>query len=462
MSDRVFDSMRGWVAHLAATGRVAVIRDNAALEFELAAIAKRLDGVKAAFFPHPGGHAIPVVSGFISKRAWIAEALGVPEKDLLGHFSRAVENPLPWQEVSPLEAQVQQVVHEDVDIRSLLPIPRHNEHDSAPYISAGLVIARNPKTGVQNVSINRIQITDPNRMAMLILPRHLHAYHAAAEQASVSLPVAVVIGASPATLLASQAILPIDFDELTVAGALEGKPLRVVKCQTSEVRVPACSEIVIEGHLLPGVREPEGPFGEFPKYYSPQEKREVIAIDRVTHRRNPLYHTIVPAAMEHLLLGGIPREATLLNHLTRSFPNVIDVHLSVGGVCRYHLYVKLRKTHEGQPKNVIMGAFGGHYDIKQVIVVDEDVDVHDPEQVEWAVATRFRPDRDLIVVSGAQGSILDPTTDHGIGAKWGLDATRPLHYEGLSFTKLYIPGEENVDLTQVVVEDESALRNYLQ
>ncbi len=460
MNAPVFDSMRDWLAHLAASDRLAVIRDGAALEFEVAAIAKRLDGVKAAFFPHPGGHAIPVVSGFIARRAWIAEALGVAEKDLLEHFRHAVENPLPWHEVDTAPAQ--QVVHDHFDIRTLLPIPRHNEHDSAPYITAGLVIARNPKTGLQNVSINRIQVNAPDRMAILVLPRHLHAYHQAAEEAGEPLPVAVVIGASPACLLASQAVLPLDFDELTVAGTLEGRPLPVVKCMTSDVRVPASSEIVIEGRLLPGVRETEGPFGEFPKYYSPQEQREVIAIDRITHRRDPIYHTIVPAEMEHLLLGAIPREATLLNHLKRSFPNVTDVHLAVGGVCRYHLYVQMKKGREGEPKNVIMGAFGGHYDIKHVIVVDEDVDVHDPVQVEWAVATRFQPDRDLVVVSGALGSILDPSTDHGISAKWGLDATRPVKYEGLSFTKVRIPGEESVDLGRVVAEGVGPFSDYLE
>ena len=458
---RVFDDMRAWLAHLAATDRLAVIRDGVSLEFELAAIAKRLDGARATFFPHPGGHAIPVVSGFMAKRGWIAEALGVSERELLAHVRDAVDHPIAWREVPAEQAPVQQVVHDAVDIRALLPIPRHNEHDSGPYICAGLVVARNPKTGVQNVSINRIQVNAPDRMGVLILPRHLHAFQRAAEAAGEALPVAVVIGASPGALLASQAVLPIDHDELEVAGALEGRPLPVVRCQTSEVRVPARAEIVIEGRVLPGVRELEGPFGEFPKYYSPQEKREVIAIDRVTHRRDPIYHTIVPAAMEHLLLGGITREATLLAHLKRSFPNVLDVHLAPGGVCRYHLYVQMKKAREGEPKNVIMGAFGGHYDLKQVIVVDEDVDVHDPEQVEWAVATRFQPDRDLVVVSGAQGSILDPSTDRGIGAKWGLDATRPLVYEGLSFTKIRIPGEESVDLARMVVDGSGALDAYL-
>jgi 2,5-furandicarboxylate decarboxylase 1 len=349
MTASLYPTMRAWLAHLAATDRVAVMRDGIPLEFELAAIAKRLDGTKATFFPRPDGHAIPVVSGFMSRRSWIAQALGVAESDLLQHMLDAVANPLPWREVATDAAPVQEVSHDAVDIRSLLPIPRHNEHDSAPYISAGLVIARNPKTGAQNVSINRIQVNAPDRMGILILPRHLHAFQRAAEEAGEALPVAVVIGASPSALLASQAILPLDHDELGVAGALEGRPLEVVRCRTSEVRVPALAEIDIEGRVLAGVRELEGPFGEFPKYYSPQEKREVIAIDRVTHRRNPIYHTIVPAAMEHLLLGAIPREATMLAHLRRSFPNVTDVHLAVGGVCRYHLYVQMRKTREGEP-----------------------------------------------------------------------------------------------------------------
>jgi 2,5-furandicarboxylate decarboxylase 1 len=171
--------------------------------------------------------------------------------------------------------------------------------------------------------------------------------------------------------------------------------------------------------------------------------------------------------MEHLLLGSIPREATMLAHLQRSFPGVLDVHLSVGGVGRYHLFVKFRKQREGEPKNVILGAFGAHYDIKQVIVVDDDVDVHDPQQVEWAVATRFQADRDLVVIAGAQGSVLDPSTTvaggwadseepappylQGIGAKMGLDATRPVAYRGYIFTKVRIPGELEVDLGQEIV-----------
>ena len=453
--------MRKWLAHLGASGRVAVMREGVLLKHQLAAIAKRLDGKQAAFFPHPDGHAVPVVSGFMSRRGWIAEAMGVTEPELLAAYRKASDHPLPWQEVAAADAPCQQVVTRDIDLHAALPIPTHSEHDNGPYITAGLVIARNPATGIQNVSINRIQVHARDRMAILMLPRHLHAFYQAAESRGEALDVAVVIGADPLTLLASQAISPIDHDELEIAGALHGAPLPVVKCVTSEVRVPARAEIVIEGKLLPKVREPEGPFGEFPKYYSAREDREVIQVTAITHRESPLFHTIVPAEMEHLLLGAIPREATLLALLQRSHPGVSDVHLSIGGVGRYHLHVKFKKKREGEAKNVILCAFGAHYDLKQVTVVDDDVDVHDPLQVEWAVATRFQADRDLVVIAGAQGSVLDPSTTvgmempdgapppahmQGISAKMGIDATRPVVYHEHVFTKVKVPGEDTVDL----------------
>jgi 2,5-furandicarboxylate decarboxylase 1 len=463
---RAFTSLRDWLRHLAATDRLAVARHGAKLVHEVAAIAKRLDGNKAVLFPEPGGHAMPIVSGFMSQRRWIAEAMGVAQSELLERFRRASESPTPWREVDAGSAPCQQVVHDfrvdpTLDVARLLPIPTHSEHDSGPYITAGLVIARNPKTGVQNVSINRIQINGPDRLGILMLPRHLHAFYQSAESAGNPLPVAIVIGVDPLTALSSQAITPIDFDELTIAGSLHGAPLPVVRCRASEVRVPADAEIVIEGRILPRVREAEGPFGEFPKYYSAREEREVIKIDLVTMRRDAIFHTVVPAEMEHLLLGAIPREATLLAHLQRSFPGVLDVHLSVGGVARYHLFVKLRKQREGEPKNVILGSFGSHYDVKHVVVVDEDVDVHNPLEVEWAIATRFQADRDLVVVSGAQGSLLDPSTTvrfahsdggeppahlQGMSAKMGLDATKPLESAGHVFTRVRIPGESEVDL----------------
>jgi 2,5-furandicarboxylate decarboxylase 1 len=441
-------TLRDWLDHLAARDRLAVIRPEVSLKFELAAIAKRFDGTKATLFPRPGGHAMSVVSGLVSDRQWVAEAMGVESSEVLARFQDALLNPLPWKEVN--SAPAQELVYRNVDLGMQLPLPIHNEHDNGAYITAGLCIARNPVTGVQNVSLHRLQLSGPNRLGALLLPRHTHMFYEMAERNGQPLDVAIVIGVDPLTLLSSQAIAPIDFDELTIAGALQGRPMPVVKCITSELRVPAEAEIVIEGRVLPKLRELEGPFGEFPQYYGEPAKRHVIEVTAVTQRKNAIFHTIVGGGLEHLLLGGIPREATLLGHLRRSFPNVLDVHLARGGVCRYHLYVQIAKRQEGEAKNVMMGAFAGHYDVKHVIVVDEDVDIHNPAEVEWAVATRFQADRDIVIVPESQGSKLDPSTRNGVGAKMGMDATKPLDADEMKFKRIRVPGEDRIDPNKVI------------
>ncbi len=446
--------LRDWLDRLAETGRLAVARPGVALRFALAALAKRLDGNKATLFPHPDGHAVSVISGLVSDRAWIAEAMGVGEDAMLQRFEAASLAPLAPREVS--HAPVQEVIHRSVDLTRLLPIPTTNEHDSGPYISAGLLISRNPVTGAQNVSINRLQVSGPDRLGVLLLPRHTHHFYAAAEARGEALEVAIVIGVDPLTLLASQAIVPLDCDELGIAGALHGAPLEVVRCITKDLLVPAAAEIVIEGRILPRVREPEGPFGEFPQTYAERTDHHVVAVDAVTLRRDALFHTINGGGLEHLMLGAIPREATLLAHLRRSFPGVLDVRLPRGGVCRYHLVVKLRQRQEGEAKNVILGAFASHYDLKQVIVVDEDVDIADPAEVEWAVATRFQADRDLVVVAGAQGSRLDPSARGGVSAKMGLDATKPVDAPEMQFKRIRVPGEETVDVEAALAPAASA------
>jgi 2,5-furandicarboxylate decarboxylase 1 len=446
--------LRGWLQWLAATDRLAVARKGVSLIDELAAVAKKLENERAVLFPAPGQHTIPVVANLFADRSWIADCLGVARAELLARFQNAVRHPLPWVEV--MAGPVQEVVHQKVDLLAQLPIPKHNEHDSGPYITAALLIARNPKTGVQNVSIHRCQVSGPDRIGVLLLPRHTQHYFRMAEEAGEALEIALVIGVHPACVLSSQAIAALDQDEMEIAGALLGQPVEMVKCRTNRVRVPALAEIVIEGRILPKVREPEGPFGEFPQYYGPRADREVIQVDAITHRTNPIFHTIVGGGVEHLLLGGIPREATLLEHLQRGFPSVRDVRLTWGGTCRYHLAIKIDKKSQGEPKNIIMGAFAGHYDIKLVVVVDMDVDIDDEKEIEWAVATRFQADRDLVVVSGAQGSKLDPSSDNGISAKMGLDATKPLSTEPMVYKRIHVKGVENVDLGQVLQDDPKA------
>jgi len=438
--------LRAWLGRLADDGRLVEADPGLALRFEIAAVSKAAENQKAVIFPRPGGRPTPVVSNLIADRQWMADALGVSSPEMLKRFQQAVRNPLKSVEVASGPAQ--EVVHRDVDLMRELPIPTHNELDSGPYIAAGILFCRDPESGVQNLSIHRCQISAKNRIGILLLPRHTLSFANKAAERNAALEVAIVIGVDPATLLASQAIVPLGFDELEIAGALHGQPVEVVKCKTNEVRVPANAEIVIEGSIYAHEREAEGPFGEFPQYYSPRIESHVLHVDAITHRKNPIFHTIVGGSTEHLLLGGIAREATILDHLQRAFPDVKDVHLARGGVCRYHLVVQLDKRSE-QAKNVILGAFAAHYDIKQVIVVDPDVNIHDPVEVQWAVATRFQGDRDLVVISGAQGSKLDPSARSGVSTKMGFDATVPLDADPSHFLRIKVPGQDDVNLAKL-------------
>jgi 2,5-furandicarboxylate decarboxylase 1 len=438
-------TLRTWLDALQESGRLDVVERTVDLRFELAAIAKRLDG-RAVLFTSVSGHEMPVVAGIVSSRAMIADACGCEERDLIRRFASAVAAPVPTASVPRDRARCKErVVRSGIDLMRMLPIPVHHEHDSGHYVTAGLFIVRDPVTRKQNVSIHRLQVSGRDRFGALILPRHTHHLQAAAERRGEPLECAIVIGVDPVTLLASQASTPFGIDELEIAGALRGAPLPVVRCETVDVDVPADAEIVIEGKILPNVREPEGPFGEFPKYYGPRSDKEVVEVTAITHRAAPIFYDIVPAGMEHLLLGGIPREASLFQTVRQAVPTVRDVRMSVGGTCRYHAVVQIEKTVEGQGKNAILAAFANSFDIKHVTVVDPDVDISDPNDVEWALATRFQADRDLVVVTHAQGSKLDPSTDDGVGAKAGFDCTIPLDADRFRYLRVRIPGEERVD-----------------
>ncbi|WP_041694988.1 UbiD family decarboxylase [Alicyclobacillus acidocaldarius] len=449
-----FLSFRAWLEHLRETDRLVDVEVEVSLRYEVAAIAKRLDGRKAVMFHRPAGSSVPVASGLVSQRRWIAEALGCAPDDLVHRFREACEQPMPVAHVSEGDAPVyQRVQTEGIDLLKTLPIPTHHEHDAGPYVTAGLVIVRDPATRKQNVAIHRLQVTGPDRMGVLLLPRHtLHLFRQA-EAAGRPLECAVAIGVDPATLIASQASTPFGVDELEIASALRRQPLPVVRCRTVDVDVPAEAEIVIEGRILPHVREPEGPFGEFPRYYGPRSDKHVIEVTAVSMRDDPVYHTIVPAGYEHLLLGGIPREASLFETVRQLVPTVRAVHMTPGGSCRYHAVIAIRKTEEGQGKNAILAAFANSFDIKHVVVVDEDVDIYNPEEVEWAIATRFQADRDLVLVEQTQGSKLDPSTDDGLGSKMGLDCTVPLNADPFRFRRITIPGFGEMDWSRYGLTD---------
>ncbi|SFJ81688.1 UbiD family decarboxylase [Thermoflavimicrobium dichotomicum] len=456
-------TFRTWLEHLQSVGRLAVIDKKVSLEFELAAIAKKLDGKKSTYFTQVEDYAVPVVSGICSTRVDFAEALETDQYEMIPKFIKAVTSPLPCRLVEDEEAPVKEnIIKDNIDLMKMFPIPVHHEKDSGNYITAGLFIVRDPVTRKQNVSIHRLQVSGKDKLGALILPRHTFHLYKQAEEAGRPLECAIAIGVDPVTLLASQASTPFGVDELEIAGALRNEPLEVVRCETVDIDVPAYAEIVLEGKILPHVREPEGPFGEFPKYYGPRSDKEVVQITAVTHRNNPIFYTIVPAGYEHLLLGGIPREASLFQTIRQTVPTVKAVHMSPGGTCRYHAIVSIKKRNEGEAKNAIFAAFANSFDIKHVVVVDEEVDIFNMEEVEWAIATRFQAEKDLIVVHGAQGSKLDPSTNNGVGSKMGFDCTVPLNSEPMKYLRIQIPGYDQINLEEYINSEASIQSVHLE
>jgi len=438
-------SMREWLGVLSGLGLLKTVSREVSLRYEVAALGKKADGKFALMFKNPQGAKMPLVTGLASSREMFARAIGVPKEKLVETVAAAQAAPRGCAMVEKARAPVKEVIELKVDLREL-PIPVHHEKDGGAYITAGVVIAKHPQTGVRNLSIHRLQVRGRNRLGVLILPRHLAHFYRAAEAKNQPLEIAIAIGLDPILLLASQAITPLGVDEYTIASALYGSPLELVKAETVDIEVPAHAEIVLEGHLLPHVRETEGPFGEYPKYYGPASPKPVIELTAITCRREPIYHTIVPATMEHMLLGAIPREGGLLQVIRNAVPNTLAVHLTPGGTCRYHAVVAIDKQNEGEAKNVMFAAFSSSQEIKRVVVVDKDVDIFDPIDVEWAIATRCQAGRDVVIVERALGNKLDPSSDNGLSDKMGIDATVPLGADPFRYERIRIPGEKEIDL----------------
>jgi UbiD family decarboxylase len=253
-------------------------------------------------------------------------------------------------------------------------------------------------------------------------------YFRRAEERDRPLDVAVVIGAHPLISMAAISYPPMDADKFHVAGGLFGEPVELVGCTTVDVAVPRWAEIVIEGRLLSGVREPEGPFGEFTGYALSRGTENVIEVTAIRHRDRAIYQDVNPGmSLEHCFFLSFPREALVTDLLRRTMPNLKAVRVPIRSGCgSFHVYVSLRKTIEGQPRQAIMTVFGADHYFKHVIVVDDDVDITNDEEVLWAVATRVQADRDVMILPEMMGTLLDPSAPQAISAKMGIDATRPL------------------------------------
>jgi 2,5-furandicarboxylate decarboxylase 1 len=432
--------MRSFLAELDETGDLAHVRREVSTKFEIAAVASRLDGKPLLFEKVRESGGYRVATGVCGTRATLARALNIGEDELLPRIMEGIENPAPIKVVDG--APCQEVIDDEVDL-SRIPILTHCERDGGPYVTAGIVVAHDREYGF-NASYHRLMLLGRDRVAARILPRHLDEFIKRGNR-----NVAISLGNHPAFLFASAVSCEIGKSELGIASAL--KEMSFARCDTNDSMVPAECELVLEGTVTDEFVD-EGPFPDIIGSYDIVRKQRVIKINRVTHRRDPIYQAIMPGGVEHRFLMGTPREATMFREVSKAC-ECLDVRLTQGGSSWLHAVVKISKKKQDDARNAVEAAFKGHPSLKQAVVVDEDIDVEDPNAVEWAIATRTQMDEDLFLKPGEYGSSLDPSADQVTRrtCKVGLDATIPLGVPRDPFLKSRNP-----------MQDEIRLNDYLE
>jgi len=414
--------LRTYLEAVRAAGEIHEIRCPVNPVRELGAVLRACERAdKAAFFHRVEGFDVPVVGGLLSSPRRIALALGCDVAEVNARMAAATAHLIP-----PVRHEADAPCHEVVVKTPDLgrwPIPTHSPLDRAPFVTAGVVIARDPETGRHNLSYNRMQVYGPDRAGISMnIWRHIKTFFDKVEPRGLNLPFCVAIGPDPAVMMA--AAFRHDGDEYGIAGALRGASIPVVRALTADVLVPAWSEIVLEGEVLANVRELEGPMAEFTGHYSGADPKHVARITAITHRADPIFQTMNGGSYEHVSLGNMvtrePLLARFISHLTTKLKAVHLPPYAAG----FTAIISLHHPAPGEARNVAIAAMAAHVNIKTVIVVDADVDVYDPADVMWALATRVRWHEDLVPIPGVHGNELDPTSDqHGVQCKAIIDAT---------------------------------------
>lgn len=375
------------------------------------------------------GNQLPVVANLFSTRERIARMFGTTRENFYLKWHEAQE-----RFIEPITVEggpVQDVVlcGEDVDV-GMLPIALHFSSDAGRYISSGIVVAKDPDTGVYNLSYHRMQLKGKNTFGISLHSRgHLWDYFRRSKEKNRDLEIAVIIGCAPSVYLAASTKMGIDRNEYALAGALMGEALELVKCRTVDLEVPASAEIVLEGRISIDNYEDEGPFGEYTGYSTGRSTRNMFYVSAMTRRKNAVYLDLIPGfSNEHLLLGGAAKEAENLYRIKEVYPSVQDICFPKSG-CHFHAYVKMKKTAKGQALNVMTMLCGLDMYLKTIIAVDEDIDIYREEEVLWAAATRMQPDQQVIILPRLMCNVLDPSSEDGMSSKLLIDATQPMNKE---------------------------------
>ena len=410
--------LRRFIESLEAEGRLTRIRKEVSTEFEIANILAALDG-KVVLFERVKESDFPVIGNLVSSRDLVATSLGVKKEQLLESLVNAING---TREPELIQSGPCQEVVEDVDLDAL-PILRYMPKDGGKYVASAVCITKDPETGMRNSSFHRLMQIDKSHFAARIVENR-GTYTALKKKGE--LDVAICIGNSIPVLLAGATTFPIGVDELGMANALE--ETKLVRCKTVDIEIPAETEFVLEGRITNRTAT-EGPFLDLTGTYDRTREQPVIEIKKIARRKDAIFHALLPGMGEHKLLMGMPREPTIFNEVSKVC-KCRNVLVTPGGASWLHAVVQIEKKNEDDGRKAADAAFRGHSSLKHCVVVEDDIDIYNPEDVEWAIATRFQADRNATVTPGQPGSSLDPSGDLTEGkkattCKAGLDATIP-------------------------------------
>lgn len=425
-------SFRAALGRLDAANLLLKVADEVDTDLEMTSVLFK-QTERAMLFKNVRGYDTRVVGNFLGCEENVLEIYEHDISGLRDFIGDGLANPIAPKVVD--EGPVQAVYRNNPDLLEYLPLPRYAPNDGGRYISGGVVIAKDPDTGVNNASYHRFMHVEDNKLLIqLDLGRDLRALWERAKEKGEELPIAIVIGADVGLQYAAGmmgAQLPRDMDEFDVASGLSRKPLELIDCKTIPLQVPADAEFIMEGTISPDVEMEEGPFLEFVGLYSDVSPSPLTTINCIYHREDPIWHVIMtkeaPILRKHVLEGAI------LKAVKASAPCVTDVALTPGGLYRFHLLISVNKksaADEGYQRNAIFAAIAALKDLDLVIVVDDDINIHDWNDVEWALATRWDASKGLITMPGARGHEYVSISDKGVRTKVGIDASLPYGFAG--------------------------------
>lgn len=432
-------SLRSYIQSLVDRQGIVRVQAPVSSQYEIAGVLKQLEP-EPVLFENVIGSEFQVTGNLFCAKASFADYFGIPVHEIIPMLTEAINRRSPPGEVDSAPCQEIVQTHPDLD---KLPILQHCQADGGRYITSGVMVARHPDYG-QNLDFHRCMHISRTGMAMRVVEgRHFDAFL----QEMGQVDVAVCVGNSPNVLAAGATSLEIGVDELEIANALE--PLQVVRAKTVDLLIPAEAEFVLEGTVYRDRRHAEGPFVDLTGTYDVIRQEPVFEVKAITHRREALWQALLPGGLEHKLLMGMPREPTIFKKVDEVV-RCLDVHINPGGCSWLHAIVQIDKQDEADGRRAIQATFEGHRSCKHVFVVDRDIDIYDPLEVEWALATRFQGQADLVVKERERGSSLDPSAEAGthLTTKLGFDLTKPLS-AGAAYDRAAFP---EVDLNRVLKE----------